>query len=750
MSKKSVQIRLSQFITTYGVGSLVEIPDAGPCIVLGFEHSGLFTGGKEPNDFLFSNFGTSRLSKRLLYRAPNSHICQKDKHERIGIFELPSNASYDRNILDNKIIYSLKRFPNFALCEHEVHQPYGILHFRFLKCPVCRYRRENIGYDESNRNTVRFVSICPNGHLSDVNWQYHVHKKGDLSCKPVYFLWHTIGTGEVRITCPDCKHFTSLKEIIRLGDFCQSFWPEEVKNKGIKPLVEYRNAGKHKCEKKTQVIPRNSMSAFVPEVITAISTPLEANEFYKILNYNQVANLLKKHASDNPPKSPPDVSAIEQVLNNLITELKQEIRNLKKMLLTSRDEASQQNIKELLKKKTTEAKKVSTYINIIEERYQDNVQVKKINALIEDFYISFLLTPGGITEEEFRKEELNVFLGKSKYLDYPDVNRTLIVDKQNAKKISFKTLKFEVTPIPKLEVVMVQQGYKRIVYKEKDPNPRVVPTPFIEKIEEDYYGNWYPSVRLSGEGVFIELLNLSELKLGPHTKCWEELFVLINKYIEIIGPEEEKEEQKEGEEDDNKGDEKKVKRNASMKAIRTITEDDKLINQMSCLNESLRLVKKKDENFYSNMASWLDKFKFRKLTGPFIHPIGIWWHTFSHRVIKAISADCGYSLASIRERIYIVEEEDGIKAGLLIYSARPGMDGTMGGLVYLIPRFKKIIERALQNIDMCSNDPICGTNNLRLGQLNGAACYACLFLPETSCEFGNIGLDRNLLINSVK
>ena len=171
---------------------------------------------------------------------------------------------------------------------------------------------------------------------------------------------------------------------------------------------------------------------------------------------------------------------------------------------------------------------------------------------------------------------------------------------------------------------------------------------------------------------------------------------------------------------------------------------------MSCLNESIRLVKKKDENFYSNMASWLDKFKFRKLTGSFIHPIGIWWHTFSHRVIKAISADCGYSLASIRERIYIVKEEDGIKAGLLIYSARPGMDGTMGGLIYLIPRFKKIIERALQNIDMCSNDPICGTNYLRLGQLNGAACYACLFLPETSCEFGNIGLDRNLLINSLK
>lgn len=750
MPKKSVQIRLSQFITTYGVGSLVEIPDAGPCIVLGFEHSNLFTGGKEPNDFLFSNFGTSRLSKRLLYRAPNSHICQKDKHERIGIFELPSNASYDQNIRDNKIIYFLKRFPNFALCEHEVHQPYGILHLRFMKCPVCRLRRDNIGYDESNRNTVRFVSICPNGHISDVNWQYHVHKNGNLSCRPVYFLWYTIETGEVRIRCPDCKQYTSLKDIINMGDFCQSFWPEEVKNNGIKPLVEYRNAGNHKCKKKTQVIPRNSTSVFVPEVITAISTPLEANEFYKVLNYNPIANLLKEYASKVPHKSPPDVSVIEQVLNNKITGLKQEIKTLFNMLSTTPGEASQQNILELLKKKTTEANKVSRYINIIEKRYQDPFEVKKINTLIEDFYINFLLTPGGITEEEFRKEELYVFLGKSKYLNYPDVNRSLIVDKPNAKRISYGTLKFEVTPIPKLEVVMVQQGYKRIVYKEKEPNPRVVPTPYIEKIGEDDYGNWYPSVRLSGEGVFIELLNLSELKLEPHEKCWEELLVLINKYIEMVGPEEEGEEEEEegkGEQEEGK---KKIKETASMKVLRTITEDLKLFSQMSCLNESIRLVRKKDANFYSNMASWLDKFKFRKLTGAFIHPIGIWWHTFSHRLIKAISADCGYSLASIRERIYIVKEEDEIKAGLLIYSARPGMDGTMGGLIYQVPRFKKIIERALQNIDMCSNDPICGTNHLRLGQLNGAACYACLFLPETSCEFGNIGLDRNLLINSVK
>ena len=77
MPKKSVQIRLSQFITTYGVGSLVEIPDAGPCIVLGFEHSSLFTGGKEPNDFLSSDPDNSRVHEHKLDFAWIYHSANK-------------------------------------------------------------------------------------------------------------------------------------------------------------------------------------------------------------------------------------------------------------------------------------------------------------------------------------------------------------------------------------------------------------------------------------------------------------------------------------------------------------------------------------------------------------------------------------------------------------------------------------------------------------------------------------------------
>jgi len=127
-------------------------------------------------------------------------------------------------------------------------------------------------------------------------------------------------------------------------------------------------------------------------------------------------------------------------------------------------------------------------------------------------------------------------------------------------------------------------------------------------------------------------------------------------------------------------------------------------------------------------------------------------HTISHLLIKQLSFECGYSIASIKERIYCSEPEEGKEmAGILIYTASGDSEGTLGGLVRqgradLLPNlFKKAIESAMT----CSNDPVCG---LSLGQgrdsLNLAACYSCTLIPETSCEVFNIFLDRGAVVGT--
>lgn len=133
------------------------------------------------------------------------------------------------------------------------------------------------------------------------------------------------------------------------------------------------------------------------------------------------------------------------------------------------------------------------------------------------------------------------------------------------------------------------------------------------------------------------------------------------------------------------------------------------------------------------------------------HPISVWWHTLSHRLITALSIDSGYSAASIRERVYVTTDESShnISGGVLIYTSQHGGDGSLGGLIALVPEFNRVISAALRNINSCSNDPLCTEQRVTSDRFNGAACYACLLVSETSCEFGNLYLDRNLLRESI-
>jgi hypothetical protein len=130
-------------------------------------------------------------------------------------------------------------------------------------------------------------------------------------------------------------------------------------------------------------------------------------------------------------------------------------------------------------------------------------------------------------------------------------------------------------------------------------------------------------------------------------------------------------------------------------------------------------------------------------------------HSFSHLIINALSLDSGYSSASINERIYSNDGSDGnaIMAGVLLFTAASDSEGTLGGLVEQgkSERLSYLIHKALESSHLCSSDPLCiehepgGESN----PLNGAACHACLYLPETSCLNGNRYLDRLILTETL-
>ena len=127
-------------------------------------------------------------------------------------------------------------------------------------------------------------------------------------------------------------------------------------------------------------------------------------------------------------------------------------------------------------------------------------------------------------------------------------------------------------------------------------------------------------------------------------------------------------------------------------------------------------------------------------------------HSLSHALMAEIAIDCGYPSSALKERIYALPGVPD-RFGILIYTASPGAQGTLGGLVSTAPRFATILRGALERLAVCSNDPVCADHEPddRSGDraTHGAACHGCLLIAETSCELRNQSLDRTLLVSTM-
>jgi hypothetical protein len=153
---------------------------------------------------------------------------------------------------------------------------------------------------------------------------------------------------------------------------------------------------------------------------------------------------------------------------------------------------------------------------------------------------------------------------------------------------------------------------------------------------------------------------------------------------------------------------------------------------------------------WRNGRDYADKLVF---PGPSYYAM----HGFSHALMNEIALDCGYPATALKERLYAIRDDvgdrEGERFGLLLYTATTGAQGTLGGLLAVLPRLGAIAERALDKLRLCSSDPICAEHDPNAHAddraLSGAACHSCLLIAETSCEARNLYLDRALASETV-
>ncbi|EIJ81798.1 hypothetical protein PB1_02625 [Bacillus methanolicus PB1] len=152
--------------------------------------------------------------------------------------------------------------------------------------------------------------------------------------------------------------------------------------------------------------------------------------------------------------------------------------------------------------------------------------------------------------------------------------------------------------------------------------------------------------------------------------------------------------------------------------------------------------------YFNKLLSRVEK-RGSNVNNSIIKPSNVLLHSLSHIIIDELALTCGYNSASLRERLYLNDNQ----CGILIYTSSGDIDGTFGGLVRMGKQenFFPVVNKAIDKARWCSSDPVCSEIGKSSGQgvnnLNGAACHSCSYLPETSCELGNLFLDRTLLID---
>ena len=163
-------------------------------------------------------------------------------------------------------------------------------------------------------------------------------------------------------------------------------------------------------------------------------------------------------------------------------------------------------------------------------------------------------------------------------------------------------------------------------------------------------------------------------------------------------------------------------------------------------------VRERDEKLISGHKGWRNS---RKLDPDESYPGAryVLLHTIAHLLIRELALECGYSSASIRERIYAGTEGEQAQAGIVVYTAAADSDGTLGGLVQLgkPENLSRLFAQALSRARICSSDPLCAEHEpAKDRSLHAASCHACSFVSETSCERGNRYLDRALAVPTLE
>lgn len=252
--KPNAELRQSQLLTTYGPGSLVDLP----------KHA-VIIGGLD--SWKFTRVPEVIIEDRLL-----SYLRRHDDFADVELRSPPTAEGRNDQDFGGVTAY---QFPQWFIVQAPETWGDNVRSRRLVHISELQNGKARINGKSFSVTPMRFVRACVNGHISDIDWPALVHREGP-PCYGQLVLDERNTSGDLSgsaVRCSACKQSINLSTLAdrRLGASLlgpcggEMPWLNAV---DPKPCVDDRGA-----PTKSRFLNRSASNAYFPQLVRVISIP---------------------------------------------------------------------------------------------------------------------------------------------------------------------------------------------------------------------------------------------------------------------------------------------------------------------------------------------------------------------------------------------------------------------------------------------------------------------------------------------
>ena len=283
-------IRQSQLVTTYGPGSMIDLPDYSVMV------SGLDEWAYQRRERIDEPRLIAKL--RLLLGVPTLDLFTPPRHEE--------NA-------DSAAPVGVRIFPTWFIVRKAYPSPRNPQWRRRRLVQWSNLSNRRFVDEDGSRNavvSVRFVCACKRGHIDDLNWRGFIHSSGS-NCQRPLWLEERGTSGDITDTLGvcDCGEERPLYEALGVETSALG------RCYGRRPWIgQYAT---EECNESYRLLVRTASNAYFPQLLNVISLPeFDAALAAKIANQLVTLRALNSVGMLSSFRNSPELEAVFEGVND--------------------------------------------------------------------------------------------------------------------------------------------------------------------------------------------------------------------------------------------------------------------------------------------------------------------------------------------------------------------------------------------------------------------------------------------------